>query len=332
MTSKTLFWGFCGAGKIAHDFAVGLSLFSDTEHKIVAVAARNKERLNEFAKTHNIQQTYDNYQAIAHNDQINVVYVNVVNKFHYEIAKCMIEHGKNVLVEKPMCMNTAETETLIKSAKEHKVFLMEALWSRCFPVYKDLEKQLQNGVVGNVKKVTVNLGFPLTEIERINSRDLGGGTVMDLGVYVLQFAKFVFRDSPIEILASGKLNSEGVDISANITLRFSNGEAILKISGENQLDNVATITGDIGMIEIPDFWSPTTIKGPQGENSFPLPETKFKLNFHHSTGLSYEAAEVKRCIDSGLFESPAFTLTDSLVLAQWRDQIRRQLGVVYSVD
>lgn len=96
-----------------------------------------------------------------------MVYVNLVNNLHYEIAKYMIEHGKNVLVEKPMCMNSSETEALIKCAKEHNVFLMEALWSRCFPVYTDLGKQLRNGVVGNVMRVTANLGFPLTNIERL---------------------------------------------------------------------------------------------------------------------------------------------------------------------
>lgn len=163
---------------------------------------------------------------------------------------------------------------------------------------------------------------------------MGGGTILDLGVYVIQVALWAFRDAPISIQASGKLNKEGVDMEMRAVLKFSNGGvANIHTSGFEEQDQIAIIQGTKGTIKIPNFWCPPSFIDLDGkEKEWKLPESKVKYNFINSTGLRYEAEEARRCINQGLLESPDVSHEESLRIACIQDELRRQIGVKYAED
>lgn len=161
-------WGIVSAGKISHDFVNALGTLPANHHSVIAVAARSQASADKFAQLHGIAESYEGYEHLAHNSNINVVYVGNLNPDHYEVARLMLENGKHVLCEKPLCMNTAEVKALTSFATEKKLFLMEGIWSRFFPSYQYLRKQIRDGALGEVQEIDVAFGFPIARIARLS--------------------------------------------------------------------------------------------------------------------------------------------------------------------
>jgi len=327
-------WGIASAGKISHDFVNAVGTLSDNDHRVVAVAARDLNRAREFAELHEIEKYYSSYEELANDSNVEAVYIGVLNPQHYSVAMLMLEHGKHVLCEKPLCMNEKEAKKLVAYAERKKLFLMEAIWSRFFPSYQYLRRQLDNGRLGDIQEVKVSFGFPLADVDRLMKNELGGGTILDLGVYTIQICQWVFQQPPKLIQATGKLNADGVDIGMKATLTYSdNVFATIETSATEKLDNKATIKGTTGEITLETFWCPTTLVDVDGQSkTWPLPETKHKSNFVNSSGLRYEADEVRNCIRNGLIQSSTVSHNESLIIASIEDEIRKQVGVVYSAD
>lgn len=160
-------WGIASAGKISHDFVNAVGTLPASDHKVVAVAARSQSTADTFAQLHSIPQAYEGYEHLANDRNVDVVYVGTLNPQHYEVARLMLENGKHVLCEKPMCMNAAQVTALTRFAAERKLFLMEAIWSRFFPSYQYVRKQIRNGAIGEVRQVDVGFGFPLSDVARV---------------------------------------------------------------------------------------------------------------------------------------------------------------------
>lgn len=328
-------WGIASAGKISHDFVTAVRTLPASEHEIVGVAARELSRAQSFSELHKIKKAYGSYEELAKDKDIEVVYLGMLNPQHFDVAKLMLNNGKHVLCEKPLTMNLKQTKQLIDLAKEKKLFLMEGIWSRCFPVYEAVKKEIDSGSIGEVQQVLVSFGFRMPEIDRLNKKQLGGGTVLDLGVYTIQFASFIFdNEVPHTVRAGGCLNEEGVDLSVSASFHYKgNRTATILTHSLVHLPNEAYVIGTKGMIKIPKFWCPTAITLPSGtEINEPTPQAEHKFNFVHSCGLRYEADEVRRCILKGMLESPKVTHDASLLIAQLEDEIRRQVGVVYPED
>lgn len=167
-----------------------------------------------------------------------------------------------------------------------------------------------------------------------SKKELGGGTVLDLGVYVIQLSQWCFERAPTAIQATGELNDDGCDVSMRAELTYSDGGvARITTSALEQLTNVAVIRGTKGTIRLPNFWCPTDLTATDGsEKTWTLPQGKHEFNFINSAGLSYEAEEVRRCIRAGLTQSDSVTHNNSLVIAQIEDAIRKQIGVQYDAD
>lgn len=327
-------WGIAAAGKISHDFVTGLSTLPSDEHIAVAIGARDKQRAEEFAKLHGIPSAYGSYEELAKASDVDVVYIGALNPQHFDIGMMMLKHGKHILVEKPLCMNEKQVQKLVAYAKSQKLFLMEAVWSRFFPAYQYVRQQITNGALGEVREVNVSFGFNLTAIDRLQKKELGGGTVLDLGIYVIQASQWVFREPPVSIKATGELNAEGVDLGVQATLEYSGGRvAKIETSAKEELQNKAIIKGSKGQITILNFWCPTTIIDIDGqEKTWKLPEGKWKTNFLNSEGLRYEAMEVRKCIKEGKLESDDVSHSESILLAHIEDSIRKQVGVVFPED
>ncbi|KAL6259262.1 hypothetical protein P5V15_009180 [Pogonomyrmex californicus] len=246
----------------------------------------------------------------------------------------MLKHGKHVLCEKPLTMNLKQTTELINYAKSKNLFLMEAVWSRCFPVYDIIRKEIASGTIGDIHQVIVPFGSRMPDVDRVILKELGGGTILDLGIYCLQFACLIYdNEMPESIKASGFLNEDGVDMSMSATLTYKgNRTATIMTHALVTLSNEAYICGTKGMIKVDKFWCPTKVELPSGTMKAPLPKLKHETNFINSAGLCYEAAEARDCILKGLTESSKISHETSLLLAKLEDELRRQLGVVYSQD
>uniref|UniRef100_A0A673G467 Trans-1,2-dihydrobenzene-1,2-diol dehydrogenase n=1 Tax=Sinocyclocheilus rhinocerous TaxID=307959 RepID=A0A673G467_9TELE len=274
-----------------------------------AVAARSLESAEKFAKTHGIPKAYGSYQELVKDPNIDVLYIGVLHTHHLQVGLLFLNAGKNVLCEKPFAMNLREVRQLVSAARENNVFLMEAVWSRCFPVYAEVGRLLSESAVGQVKMVKVYFGLPLLDRERATQKEQGGGALMDIGIYCLQFALMVFKgERPESIHATGVLLPSG---TVNIT--------------------IALVTVHIHCVAHP-MHCPTVLELNGKKTEFPLPEPGLPLNFHNSTGLRYEAEEVRRCLLKGLKESIKMSLTDSELLIEIMDEARRQVGVVYEQD
>ncbi|KAM6452394.1 trans-1,2-dihydrobenzene-1,2-diol dehydrogenase-like [Liasis olivaceus] len=328
-------WGICAAGKIAHDFLVALKTLPPEDHKVVAIASRSLSRAQEYAKIHSIPKAYGSYAELAEDPDVDVVHIGVVNPYHLPSALLFIQAGKNVLCEKPMGMNLNEVKAMVKAAEEKNVFFMEGFWTRFFPVSEKIHSLLSEGSLGDMMVLHAEFGSPQLSIPRCVEKALGGGGLLDIGCYCVQFACMVLNgEKPKSILASGFLHDTGVDKTASIVLNFSNQlQAILTCTMTTKMANQAGIYGTQGMIQIPsNFWCPTEMVINGQHEEFPLPPPPLKMHFTNSTGLRYEAEHVRQCLLKGLKESPILTHAYSELVHSILDEVRRQVGVSYPQD
>ncbi|XP_071966306.1 trans-1,2-dihydrobenzene-1,2-diol dehydrogenase-like [Engystomops pustulosus] len=323
-------WGICSAGRISNDFVVALQTLPAQDHQATAVAARDLKRATEFAQSLNIPKAFGTYEELAKDPDIDIIYVGAIHPVHRDLVLMFIKHGKNVLCEKPMAMNLAEVKELISAAKEHNVFLMEAFWSRFFPVYEKIRSLLQQNAIGEVKIVRAEFGANLLSVPRVVEQELGGGAVLDIGCYTIQFASMVFNgEKPESVTAKGFLHDNGVAEAATVILQYpGNRQAILTCTMATELPNQAVISGTKGIIQIPSYmWSPTSLIVNGKETKYTLPPTTKHLCFNNSTGLSYEAEHVRQCLLKGLKESPIMSLAESELLASIMQEVHIQLGI-----
>ncbi|MEQ2257155.1 hypothetical protein ILYODFUR_031687 [Ilyodon furcidens] len=292
-------WGICSAGKISHDFTVALKTLPAEDHQVVAVAARKLEDAQEFARKHSISRAYGSYEELARDPEVDVVYVGVIHPYHLNACRLFTNAKKNVLCEKPLAMNTKEVKEILDCAKKNDVFLMEAVWTRFFPVSVEIRKLLAHGEIGEVKMVRTDFGVPLLHVPRSVQKDLGGGALLDLGIYCLQFISMVYNgEKPESVQASGVCLETGVDETVVVMLRFSrNRMAVFTCSAGVQLPNDAIIAGTKGTIQVlSSMWSPTSLVVNGKETQYPVPEPYLPLNFPNGTGMRYEAEEVRQCL------------------------------------
>lgn len=328
-------WGIASAGKISHDFATAVGTLPVGEHQLVAVAARKLQDAQKFANLHGIATAHEGYEALAKDPNVDAVYIGAVNTAHYELGLLMLDHGKHLLCEKPLCMNEGQAKRLLQRATERKRFLMEAIWSRFFPHYRLLRERIERAELGELREVEVEFGFVLSDIDRLRLKSLGGGTVLDLGVYTIQVCLWAFGgQTPVKVLASGITNEEGVDLEVTAELHFpGGGVGRMKTSALKQLNNTATVRGSKASMTLHDFWCPLKLTDADGAvREDTLPPARHPFNFQNSCGLRYEAEEVRRCIQAGRLQSETVPHADSRLIAHIQDEIRKQVGVEFPED
>ncbi|KAK9880772.1 hypothetical protein WA026_013093 [Henosepilachna vigintioctopunctata] len=326
-------WGVLGAGIIAHDYVTAMQIFPE-RHTVVVVGDGNLENAQKFAKDHNIPKAVKGDEAVVTDPDVDIVYIAYINTLHYAATKLALEHGKPVLCEKPFALNEKQTVELIQLAKTKKLFLMEAIWSRCFPIYKKIREIIDSGSIGDVMFLNANMGYSLQTKERIINKNLGGGALMDMGVYGLQFQQFVFRGlRPTKVVVNGTLTKTEVDGTSGVLITYPNGQlACIACSAEAELGNEAIIAGTKGILRIPHFWSPDTLITDEKTYTFELPQSEVPFVYENGSGMSYEADEVKRCLEEGKLECPLITLDETLELVKLRDMMRKSIGVKFNED
>ena len=321
-------WGIAGTGRIAGDFVNGLRQVPDAE--VVAVCSRSESTAKNFASQRNIPRWHGSYEALAADPNVDVVYVATPNSRHRSDTEMYLRAGKHVLCEKPFALNEIEAKSMIATARNEQRFVMEAIWSRFLPVYVALGDVLASQPLGKITRVEADFGFvaPTERAHRLNDPALGGGAVLDLGIYCLHFARFVLggHDS---VVAQGELNDQGVDIDATYTLGYRSGAtAVLRSTTRHATPCTATIVGERGTITVASRMhvSPGFTIAINGE-----PE-RYHRHDETGQGLRHQVFEVHRCIEQGFIESPRLPHSETLAYAATMDEIRRQLGVRYATD
>ncbi|XP_050427269.1 trans-1,2-dihydrobenzene-1,2-diol dehydrogenase-like [Adelges cooleyi] len=329
-------WGILSASKISHDFVVALALLPSEDHKIVAVAAKDEARAKLFANELKIPNHHGSYEALASDPNVDIVYIGALNHQHYSLTKLMLANGKHVLCEKPFCINTKQLAELIELAKSKRIFLMEAMWSRFGPAYEKVFEEIQKGTLGNVLSVKANFCVPIATQERIWKKEVGGGSVLDLGVYLLHLVNMVYGpEEPKSIVSDGVLNEHGVDLAFSAILKYSDGR-LATISTDTRMaqDNSAYIYGDKGSIKIhqPFHASNKITVNNSIDYVFEQPEPWKPNIYPNSVQLRYQAEHARQCLKKGLTESSVLDLNTSYRVQKLMDKIREQIGVQFDED
>lgn len=322
----TIKWGIIGTGHIANTFAKAMQVVEDSEVK--AVASRSKAKAEAFKDNYTIDCAYGSYEELVEDKEIDAVYIATPHSEHLAHARLAIEHGKHVLCEKPMTLNAAETKELIRLAKEHHVFLMEAMWTKFLPVTNWVKDSIEQGRIGEVTNITGKFGFTSEPDpqSRLYNPELGGGALLDVGIYPVMYAAYLVGRYPEEITSSMVKTETGVDAKNEIQFIYENGPvAELSSAVSEDLGTDAVITGTKGNIVIPEFY-----KAQQAEiydtegNCVDSYKEAFKVN-----GYEYEIREAVACIKAGELESKVHTLAASEELMETLDSIREQWGLCY---
>ena len=319
-------WGIVGPGNIANKFALAMKNVECAE--LVAVAARSVEKGREFAARYGIPKVFCGYDAMAASDEVDAVYIATPHPFHKPCAELFLRAGKHVLCEKPLCINEAQAVALQECAKEHGVFLMEAMWTRFLPAVKEACAIAASGVIGEVMGLTADFCYASEPKEepKIFQKDMAGGSLLDVGVYGLHFAALLFGAEPESIHAVSWVNYD-VDCHTKILLTYGNG-AIAEVSSAISLEKPesAYIYGTKGRIYLPHFYGAkelhVTVDG----------EDKHIVKPGIGDGFEEEIYEACNCIMAGKLESDVLPLSESIAIIRQMDRIRKQIGVRYPFE
>lgn len=319
-------WGILGAGGIAHKFATGLSVLPDAQ--LIAVGSRTQQNADKFGDTFNIPHRHASYEALANDPEVDAIYVATPHPFHKENTILCLNAGKAVLCEKPFAINTAEAQEMVKVARDKGVFLMEAMWSRFLPTIIKAQELIASGEIGEVRMLNADFGFrtSVNEDSRLFNLALGGGALLDVGIYPLSLAYLLFG-KPVTIASAAHLGETGADEQAAIVLSYDKGQlALLSTAIRTNTAHEALIYGTDGYIRIPDWWHANRLILNKGgkEQTFDVP--------HDGNGYGHEAAEVARCVRAGKLESDTMSLDETLAIMQTMDAIRAQWGLKYPSD
>ena len=316
-------FGIIGAGRIAQKFATGLGFVEDAQ--LVAIASRSLENADLFADMFNIEKRYGSYEELAKDADIDVVYISTPNALHKEHTILCLENKKAVICEKPFGASKAEVEEMIQVAKNNGVFLMEAMWTRFFPVVKAVTEWVDQGVIGNVKMIKGDFGFKSTSGYgdiRFN-KALAGGSLMDVGIYPVSFASMIYNAQPTDIKAIAHIGQTGVDEQTAMVLSYEKRQmALLSCAISTETPRNMYIIGEKGNIHIPNVWyAQTAVLKRDGHE-----DQEINLPME-GNGYNYEVQEVVTCMQNGQLESETMPLWETLEIIDTLDKIKEQIAI-----
>ncbi|WP_448333960.1 Gfo/Idh/MocA family protein [Streptomyces sp. DSM 41534] len=321
-------WGVLATGGIAASFTADLLEMADAQ--VIAVGSRRPESAERFAERFGIPRAYGGWKELAADDDIDVIYVATPHSAHRAAAGLCLEAGRAVLCEKPFTLDVHQAEELVDLARARGRFLMEAMWTYCDPVVRRMTELVHDGAIGEVRAVHADFGLagPFDPDHRLRDPALGGGALLDLGVYPVSFAQLLLGE-PDEVRAVGQLSPEGVDVNTGLALGWDSGAvALLSCSITADTPMTAAVTGTAGRIEFPrGFFHPERfVLHRPGRDPEEITAVDGLRAYQR------EAAEVMRCLRAGETESPLVPLDGTLAVMRTLDAARERLGVRYPED
>lgn len=320
-------WGLMATGGIARTFAQDLAHVPGAS--LVAVGSRSQEKADAFADEFGAPNRHASYAALAADPDVDAVYVSPPHPFHHEATLLALRGGKAVLCEKPFAMSLAESQEMVDVARSSGTLLVEAMWTRFLPTMVRVREILAAGTLGEIVYVTAEHGqwFAEDASHRLFAPSLGGGALLDLGIYPVSFVHMVLG-APTRITAVSEPAFTGVDKTTSAVLQYDGGaHAVVTTSLAAASDNPAAIYGTQARLELDGwFYTPTSFRVTARDGtvleSYEPPSG--------GRGMEHEAIEVGRCLDAGLTESPIMPLDETLAVMATMDEIRRQIGLDYS--
>jgi len=314
-------WGILATGTIARKFATTINSMKN-ETQLVACGSRDIEHAKTFAEEFSIPKFYDSYEALVQDKDVDAIYIATPNSMHFENMKMCIEAGKHVLCEKPLTTNAKDAKIIFELAKEKGVFLMEAFWISMLPMHLKIAQIISDGVIGEVKHISADFGFTV-QGERRNRKlvaSLGGGALLDIGIYNIGFVAMTLGYHPVKILSKVNMNEFGTDDFETMIFEYENGAtASMTVSIGMKIERNGAIYGTKGSIRLPDFQ--------QAE--------KMYVDFYNGTveeinmpvdinGFEYQIREAIKCIESGKVSSSIQTPQNTISVMEIMDSIREQ--------
>jgi predicted dehydrogenase len=316
-------WGIMGTGSIAAKFAKGLTAAPGAD--LVAVGSRATSTAEAFALEHGALRAYASYEALASDPDVDAIYIATPHILHRENTLTCIAGGKAVLCEKPFAMNRREAEEMVAAARSAGTFLCEAMWTRFLPGTRRVRELIASGSIGEPRQLECDFGFrtDFNPEGRLFNPALGGGALLDVGIYCVAYARMVFGCAPSEIQSAAHLGETGVDEQSAYLFHYDSG-ALARMSSATRTQTAqrATISGTEGSIEIPGFWHAQEVIVNSEKESHP----------HLGNGYSHEAVAVAEALAAGATECAEITLDETLELSGTLDEIRAQWGLTYPAD
>lgn len=325
--TKIIRWGILGPGRIAHSFAKDLALVKDG--RLTGVASRNLDRAREFADEYEAEYAFGSYEELLVSDKVDVIYIATPHTGHMEWAIKAMEKGKHILCEKPLGINLGQVQKMLRAAKDNKVFLMEALWSRFNPSIRKIKQLIDEDVLGQVSYLHADFAFyslDRDEEGRLLNPDLAGGSILDIGIYPI-FLAYLILGKPKRILATSNLYKTGAEVQTSMIFQYDKAQAILYSGLTSKSEMRAEISGSKGEILIDPRWHET-----QGfvcaindkEKRYDLPTL--------GKGYTHEIDEVHRCLREEKLQSALWSHQNSIDLITLMDEVRRQGGIKFPFE
>lgn len=316
-----------GAGNIAQTMANTISKMNGIES--YAVASRDIGKATEFATKNGFEKAYGSYEELVQDEEVELIYIATPHSHHYAHAKLCIEHGKPVLCEKAFTANAMQAKEILALAKEKKVFITEAIWTRYMPSRERIQAVIDSGIIGDVTSVTANLGYAIGQVERLVKPELAGGALLDLGVYPINFACMVLGSNYSEVSSTAIITDTGVDSMNTITLSYADGKmASLHSTFMARTNRMGIISGTQGYMEIQNINNCEEIRVYNSNDELLKKET-FKDQI---TGYEYQVEACVEAMKNGLFECPQMPHAETIKVMELMDSLRKEWGVIYPWD
>jgi len=321
-------WGILGTGKIGQ--RMGQTLGNIPDATLAAIGSRSQKSADAFGAQFDVPHRYASYEGVVNDPDVDVIYVATPNNLHHRDVMMCLEAGKHVLCEKSFTINAAEAKSLIDTARTKNLFLMEAMWTRFFPLHVWLRKAIADGIIGRLKYMNVAFGWrPEPDpTNRFFNRDLGGGTLLDLGVYGFAFV-WSLLGKPDHVTSQAVFSESGVDVQSAHVLTYDTGQmAVVSVSLTTHNVRSATVSGEKGKVDFPAYW----YKPQQARLEIEGEEPRVVELPYDGTGQEFEVREVIDCIRAGKTESDIMPLDETLAIMQLTDSIRAEWGLTFPAD
>ena len=322
--------GILGAGGIAKEMAKTIAPLADVES--YAVAARDYDRAEAFAKEWGFEKAYGSYEDMLSDDKVDLVYIAVPHSHHHKWTIEALNAGRNVLCEKAFAANTKQAEEMIALAEEKKLLLTEAIWTRYMPSRKIIDDIIKSGKLGKVVTIDSNLGYKINMNERMVKPELAGGCLLDLTVYTLNFSSMIHGNDIKRICASMVPTDTGVDGQDSVMLEYSDGVMA------NMFTTMYGLTDRRGLVCGTDgFMCVRNINNPEKITVYAPSRTKYEVIEditvpEQITGYEYEVLACKKALEEGKIECEEMPHSETITIMRQMDEIRKQYGIVFPFE
>ena len=319
-------WGVLAPGWIAGQFTH--AIHRHTRSRVVAVGSTSRKRAEQFAADHGVTRSYDSYDRVVADPDVDAVYVASPHSHHHEQGLLALAAGKPVLIEKAFTQNAAQAAELVEVAEKAGLLLMEAMWARFLPHFDVIRQLLADGSLGEIQTVISDHGqsFDIPPSHRLLNPQLAGGALLDLGVYPISFTSFVLG-APDAITASATMTDTGVDGQVSAILRSGSAHGLVSAGQLAKTPTTATVSGTHARVEIGgDFYQPNDIRLVTRDGDV---ATTGGGPIRGHDGLAYQVAHFAGLLTDGRTGSPLLPPAESVSIMQTMDEIRRQIGLVY---